>query len=246
MHTGKFRLRNVSDDIDDEPEEEAIEEINLPPHIDELATRIRALAASLPPDDPKGDKLITEIIEPSMQQDGPSKVLVFSFFLHTLTYLKKLVKTAGRRVAIINGDVPEDERERLRQCFRLPFEHNDAIDVLLSSEVGCEGLDYEFCDRLVNYDIPWNPMRLEQRIGRIDRFGQQSKKVFIFNFITPGTVEERIYFRCFERLGIFRETIGDLEEVLGEVMPNLNKAALTLHYLTPKEKSSRVKRLIML
>jgi len=94
-------------------------------------------------------------------------------------------------------------RELLRNRFRLPKENEEAIDILLSSEVGCEGLDYEFCDRLVNYDIPWNPMRIEQRIGRIDRFGQQAEKILIFNFITPGTVEERIFFRCFERLGIF-------------------------------------------
>ena len=60
-------------------------------------------------------------------------------------------------------------------------------------------------------------MRIEQRIGRIDRFGQQAAKVLIFNFITPGTVEERIFFRCFQRLGIFRDTIGDCEEVLGEL-----------------------------
>ena len=61
-------------------------------------------------------------------------------------------------------------------------------------------------------------MRVEQRIGRIDRFGQQSPKVLIFNFVTPGTVEERVFMRCYERLGIFRDTVGDLEEVLGETV----------------------------
>jgi ATP-dependent helicase HepA len=65
---------------------------------------------------------------------------------------------------------------------------------------------------MVNYDIPWNPMRIEQRIGRIDRFGQRSDKVLIYNFITPGTVEERIFFRCFERIGVFRDTVGDLRK----------------------------------
>ena len=94
--------------------------------------------------------------------------------------------------------------KKIRERFRINKENPEAIDVLLSSEVGCEGLDYEFCSRLVNYDIPWNPMRIEQRIGRIDRFGQKSEKVQIYNFITPGTIEERIFSRCFERLGIFR------------------------------------------
>ena len=108
-------------------------------------------------------------------------------------------------MAIITGKVQDEEREALRNRFRLPRTDPDAIDILLSSEVGCEGLDYEFCDRMVNYDIPWNPMRIEQRIGRIDRFGQRSEKVLIYNFVTPGTVEERIFFRCFERIGVFRE-----------------------------------------
>ena len=69
-------------------------------------------------------------------------------------------------------------------------------------------------------------MRIEQRIGRIDRFGQRSDKVLIFNFITPGTVEERMFFRCFERLGVFRDTVGDLEEVLGEITQDLSRIAL--------------------
>src|SRR5690606_32243099 len=128
------------------------------------------------------------------------------------------------RVGLVTGEITDDkDREFIRNRFRLSKENEEAIDILLSSEVGCEGLDYEFCDRLVNYDIPWNPMRIEQRIGRIDRFGQQAEKIFIFNFITPGTVEERIFFRCFERLGIFQDTLGDLEEVLGELVEDLTK-----------------------
>lgn len=127
------------------------------------------------------------------------------------------------RVGLVTGQVADDERTRLRERFRRPNQDPESLEVLLSSEVGCEGLDYEFCDRLVNYDIPWNPMRIEQRIGRIDRFGQPSDKVLIYNFITPGTVEERIFFRCFERLSVFRETVGDLEEVLGEAVKDLNR-----------------------
>ena len=69
-------------------------------------------------------------------------------------------------------------------------------------------------------------MRVEQRIGRIDRYGQKSDKVLIFNFITPGTVEERIFFRCFDRLGLFRDAIGDTEEVLGNIIYELNQIAL--------------------
>ena len=113
--------------------------------------------------------------------------------------------------------------------------------MLLSTEVGAEGLDYEFCDRLVNYDIPWNPMRVEQRIGRIDRFGQRSPKVLIFNFVTPGTVEERVFMRCYERLGIFRDTVGDLEEVLGETAAALNRLAADPR-LTPEQAAQRARQ----
>jgi superfamily II DNA/RNA helicase len=74
------------------------------------------------------------------------------------------------------GATPDEDRVELRRRFSLERRH-DAIDILLSSEIGCEGLDYEFCDCLVNYDIQWNPMRIEQRISRIDRYGQKSETV---------------------------------------------------------------------
>ncbi len=87
-------------------------------------------------------------------------------------------------------------------------DEEQALDMLLFSEVGCEGLDYQFCDCIVNYDLPWNPMRIEQRIGRIDRNGQKSESVSIFNLITPDTVDADIYFRCLTRIGVFQRAIG--------------------------------------
>src|SRR5208283_3389599 len=104
-----------------------------------------------------------------------------------------------------------------RHHFSLPKEHERAVDVLLFSEVGCEGLDYQFCDCLINYDIPWNPMRIDQRIGRIDRRGQRSETVAIYNFITPGTVDAEIYERCLLRIGVFNSALGGSEEILGQV-----------------------------
>jgi superfamily II DNA or RNA helicase len=210
VETGRFFPNRLSD-----AQDEDMEPVDLPQSIRDQGQKLRRLAAKLPPEDPKLQALL-DIAATTRGGSGPGKLLVFSYFLHTLHYLYGKLANAGYRVAIVTGQVEDDEREALRARFRQPSENTQAIDILLSSEVGCEGLDYEFCDRMVNYDIPWNPMRLEQRIGRIDRFGQRSEKVFIFNFITPGTVEERIFFRCFERLGIFRDTVGDCEEVLGE------------------------------
>ena len=167
---------------------------------------------------------------------------MFSFFLNTIDYLEQRLTAAGVRVGVVTGRIADEDREELRDRFRLDRRKSDAIDVLLSSEVGCEGLDYEFCDSLVNYDIPWNPMRIEQRIGRIDRFGQRSDKVLIFNFITPGTVAERVFFRCFERLGVFRDTVGDLEEVLGEITHDLSRTALDPS-LSPEQAQAQARQI---
>ncbi|GAA4561035.1 DEAD/DEAH box helicase [Planotetraspora kaengkrachanensis] len=182
---------------------------------------LRDLARALPPDDPKLEQLV-QLVRDAQAAPGSGKILLFSYFLHTLDYLAERLAAAGVRVGIVTGRTDELDRQHLRDRFRAERSLPEALDVLLSSEVGCEGLDYEFCDRLVNYDIPWNPMRVEQRIGRIDRFGQRSPKVLVFNFVTPGTVEERVFHRCWERLGLFSDTLGDLEGVLGEIVQDLN------------------------
>ncbi len=118
----------------------------------------------------------------------------------------------------------------------------DTIDLLLSSEVGCEGLDYQFCDCLINYDLPWNPMRIEQRIGRIDRYGQKSETVVIYNMVTPGTVDYDIYDRCLLRIGIFRQALGGSEEVLGRITHALRNIAENME-LTEEEREARLQQL---
>jgi len=236
LRTGRFSITELTDD----PEGEEVYE-SVPAELIEAAHLLREQAQHLPPDDPKLDRL-SDVVTTSLEADGPGKVLVFSFFLRTLKYLREHLSESGYRVALITGQSEDEEREQLRRRFRLSRIDPDAIDVLLSSEVGCEGLDYEFCDRLVNYDIPWNPMRIEQRIGRIDRFGQKSDKVLIYNFITPGTIEERVFFRCFERLGVFRDTVGDLEAVLGDLVQDLNRSLLDPH-LKPEQVEERARQL---
>lgn len=218
VKTGKFSRNALTDSTDSE-------DADLPPEILQKAKELLEIAVELPETDPKLDQL-TQIVQKTTDASGPGKILVFSYFLHTLNYLKEHLNNQKIRVEIINGSIPDEERENIRNRFRLPKEDPNAIDVLLSSEVGCEGLDYEFCDRLINYDIPWNPMRIEQRIGRIDRFGQKSEKVLIYNFVTVGTIAERIFFRCFERLGIFTDALGDLEEILGELTEKLTQTVL--------------------
>jgi len=235
--TGKFTTENISDSLESEDDVD----YKIPQRLLEKAKELKRLAGSLPDDDPKLAHLI-HIVSETLKNKGAGKILIFSYFLHTLSYLEKNLQQRGYRVSVISGQVDDDAREEIRERFRLGKENENTIDVLLSSEVGCEGLDYEFCNRLVNYDIPWNPMRVEQRIGRIDRFGQKSDKVQIYNFITPGTIEERIFYRCFERIGIFRETVGDMEEILGELSESITQAALDTS-LTPLQAEKKVLQL---
>jgi hypothetical protein len=93
---------------------------------------------------------------------------------------------------------------------------------MLSTEAGGEGRNFQFCHILVNYDLPWNPMKVEQRIGRIDRIGQKHP-VKVFNFSTLGTVEERVVDVLDQRIGVFQQTIGGLDPILGEVEHDLRK-----------------------
>jgi superfamily II DNA/RNA helicase len=143
---------------------------------------------------------------------------------------------------MMHGGVSDEERQDLRRRFQLPKEDSNALDILLFSEIGCEGLDYQFCNCMINYDLPWNPMRIEQRIGRIDRNGQKNPFVTIFNMITPGTVDYDIYVRCFMRIEIFRQSVGDCEEILGSVARELQDIAANVS-LTEEEKQEQIQQM---
>ncbi|MEK7274474.1 MAG: helicase-related protein, partial [Candidatus Desantisbacteria bacterium] len=129
-----------------------------------------------------------------------------------------------------------------RHRFEKPREDVDSLDLLLFSEIGCEGLDYQFCDCIVNYDLPWNPMRIEQRIGRIDRNGQKSESVAIINMIIPGTVDADIYERCLVRIGVFNKALGSSEEILGEITSEIRNIAEN-YSLSEEERGSKLQQL---
>ena len=154
---------------------------------------------------------------------GSKKIIVFAIFKKTLKYLNIRLRNAGYKCALIYGDSNIDKTEVLRR-----FQFDDSIKVLLSSEVGSEGLDMQFCNTLVNYDLPWNPMVVEQRIGRIDRFGQESPKVNINTIVVEDSILEDIYERLLNRIGIFRESIGDLEAILDSTMKTEDGKTITI------------------
>lgn len=99
----------------------------------------------------------------------------------------------------------------------------------------------QFCRIIVNYDLPWNPMKVEQRIGRIDRIGQKADKITILNFAVAGTIEEKILTRLYERIGIFEKSLGDLEPILGEMTERLHNELLSRR-LTRQEEEERIRQ----
>lgn len=208
--------------------------------VEEQIHTVLALADHLDTYDPKLEALLTIVHD--KQKLPNNKLLLFSCFRHTLFYLLEHLEQENIRVALIHGDTHDEDRRILRDRFSYPKEDGEALDMLLSSEVGCEGLDYQFCDCLVNYDLPWNPMRIEQRIGRIDRYGQKSETVAIYNLITPGTVDADIYERCLLRIGIFRQAVGGSEEILGKITHELREVAENLT-LTREEIQIRLQQI---
>ncbi len=223
-----------ADDGEPVPPSDAVSAIRS--HIEGVLEKARGLD----PRDPKFEALRT-VIRGKQDLDN-NKVMLFSSFRHTLYYLYEKLKADGVRVAMVHGGTPDEERVEMRRLFEKPREDSDALDVLLFSEIGCEGLDYQFCDCIVNYDLPWNPMRVEQRIGRIDRNGQKSPNVAIVNLITPGTVDADIYERCLKRIGVFEQALGSSEEILGEISREIKNIAEN-YALSEAERQAQLQQL---
>lgn len=167
----------------------------------------------------ESDSKYTELrkfLHDQLEENSSEKFVVFAYFRGTLQYLKhRLVQDNIPSVLIMGG--MGDEKKEILQSFSEP----GGPSVLLSSEVGSEGIDLQFCRFLVNYDLPWNPMKVEQRIGRLDRLGQQAERIVIVNLVVNDTVEDRILYRLYERISLFETTIGNLEEILGEMTSHL-------------------------
>ena len=205
-----------------------------------MAKRVIELSENLPQTDEKLDRLL-EVVENKSHQEN-NKIILFSSFRHTLRYVEQHLLEKGYRVAQVNGSVKDEERLALRQRFELPAANENALDILLFTEVGCEGLDYQFCDFMINYDLPWNPMAIEQRIGRIDRRGQKSDTVIICNLVTEGTIDAKIYHRCLERIGIFESSIGECAGILGDMTQQINKAVFDPS-LTQQEREEKIEKI---
>ncbi len=177
---------------------------------------------------------LRDILNELLKDNSQEKIVLFSYFRGTLSYLRERLDEDGVSNIVLMGG---EQKQEVLEIFK----SEDGPNILLSSEVGSEGIDLQFSRILINYDLPWNPMRVEQRIGRLDRLGQKSEKIFIWNLFADKTIEQRIYSRLYARLKVFEESLGGLEEILGEKMSQLSKELLSQHF-TPEEEEQRIEQ----
>lgn len=177
---------------------------------------------------------VREMLTKYFKKHPNEKVVLFSTFRETLNYLGERFESEGIANLVMHGGVRQSKQALLQR-----FESDPSIRILLSSEVGSEGVDLQFCRLLVNYDLPWNPMRVEQRIGRLDRLGQKAQKILIWNLFYDDTIDARIYERLYDKLDLCRQALGDFEAVLGDEIRKLTTDLLSDH-LTIKQQEVRI------
>lgn len=152
--------------------------------------------------DAKAEALLDWLYRLQSEEGDPElKVLVFTEFVPTQEMLRRFLTERGFQVVCLNGSMDMEERKRVQEAFA-----KDAR-ILISTEAGGEGLNLQFCHVVINYDIPWNPMRLEQRIGRVDRIGQ-AHAVRAVNFVFEDSVEHRVREVLEQKLAVIFEEFG--------------------------------------
>lgn len=189
---------NIEDGVED-----ALEAISLDMELEiEELKQIISLAkqAQFQNQDAKVEPLLNEI-DAILSENRTQKVIIFTEFVATQTYLQELLVNRGYTVTILNGGMSIDERNAAMQEFKA------STSIFISTDAGGEGLNLQFANIIINYDLPWNPMKIEQRCGRVDRIGQQ-RDVHIYNFIVGETVENRVREVLEEKLSVILKEMG--------------------------------------
>jgi SNF2 family DNA or RNA helicase len=134
--------------------------------------------------------------------------LIFVHSRETLAHVSARLSAAGLAFTRFDGSLSGPEKDAAIAEFRAQ------VPILLCTQSGGEGRNIQFCNTLINFDVPWNPMAIEQRIGRIDRIGQ-SREVFVFNLVTRGTLEEQVLALLEEKISMFELVVGEVGAILG-------------------------------
>ena len=186
--------------------------------LDELRRFVDRLAA-MTTHDAKLDALLAEV-DDARKTGHP--IIVFTQYMDTLNHLCYRLSAYAPELATYTGEggrwfAKAEGRDRVTKQELVEAVRNAQVTVLLCTDAASEGLNLQAASKLINYDLPWNPMRVEQRIGRIDRIGQRAPVVEIVNFTIPGTVEEDVYRALADRIDIFDGLVGELQPILGAV-----------------------------
>ena len=156
-----------------------------------------------------------------LRRNPEEKKLVFVHYRETLAHIADLLAREGLAFARFEGGLSGPDKDAAVAAFR------ESVPVLLCTESGGEGRNIQFCNTLINFDVPWNPMAIEQRIGRIDRIGQQ-REVFVFNLVTRDTLEERILQLLDQKISMFELVVGEVGAILGGLEDDRDFAGLML------------------
>ena len=215
----------TTDDVD--------EQANLVAAVKEEHTDIHTLLATTAKieQDTKVSKLLHHLH--ALQSDGYRQTMVFTQYTDSLDMLRDVVvEETGRSVLCFSGrggEVRDDHgywhsisRDKAKKIFR-----EGKAEIMLCTDAAAEGLNFQFCGSLINYDMPWNPMRVEQRIGRIDRLGQQHETIRIINLHYADTVEADVYQAIKDRILDFEKLVGRLQPILSKVGDTIQQLALT-------------------
>jgi SNF2 family DNA or RNA helicase len=169
---------------------------------------IEKIASSM--DETTKQKYLKKVLENVQENMEKGRAIVFTEFRNTQNEIVEVVREMDIPVHIVNGDYNSKEKDIILQEFE------EEGGILVTTDSISEGRNIQFCNVLINYDLPWNPMKVEQRIGRVDRIGQD-REVYVFNLALEGTIEEHVLNKLYSKIDLFQQSVGDLKEILSDM-----------------------------
>ena len=197
----------------------------------------RTLKLSRSPQNEKLLKMISIVNEFKKSENSGGKVIIFTKYIKTQDIIAEFLKKNGIKCEVFNGSIQKREKEKRIERFR------NESQVLVSTGAGGEGHNLQFCNVMINFDLPWNPMDIEQRIGRIHRIGQE-RDVFVFNLSNNGTIESYILDILDRKINMFELTIGETDMILGDTDEREDFGELALSAWAKSETEDETKRLM--
>ena len=230
---------SLSEDISDDETDDEVMDVDTASQLEQEALKkeevlelelLRDRINQLPTDT-KAKKILEKIQQ--LQAQGYRQIIIFTQYTDTMDFLRKFLLQSDQQSLICfsgrGGEIPSSDRswrkisrDETKRLFR-----EGKADILLCTDAAAEGLNFQFCGALINYDMPWNPMRVEQRIGRIDRLGQIFESIQIINLHYRDTVEADVYISLRERIGLFSQYVGKLQPILASLPKSIASVALS-------------------